>query len=144
MLRYFYCIFTLTILFYSALNEKILGEALPPDPHRSIYSVRQTSSCHFMCLWHVCFLFCKKPRRPYFFCIVPWLEISVFTVDMTLAEAGLWHKCFPVNFAKFLRTAFLQNIPGQLLLYLCDSWFIFYDLPKNNTKHYIRNTGIEN
>ena len=25
-------------------------------------------------------------------------------------------RCFPVNFAKFLRTAFLQNSSGQLLL----------------------------
>ena len=28
----------------------------------------------------------------------------------------LWHRCFPVNFAKFLRTPFLQNTSGQLLL----------------------------
>ena len=28
----------------------------------------------------------------------------------------LWHKCFPVNFVKFLRTAFLQNTSWRLLL----------------------------
>ena len=28
----------------------------------------------------------------------------------------LWHKCFPVSFAKFLRTFFLQNTSGWLLL----------------------------
>ena len=28
----------------------------------------------------------------------------------------LWHKCFPVSLAKFLRTPFLQNTSGQLLL----------------------------
>ena len=27
----------------------------------------------------------------------------------TLLEKRLWHRCFPVNFAKFLRTPFLQN-----------------------------------
>ena len=27
----------------------------------------------------------------------------------------LWHRCFPVNLAKFLRTPFLQNTSGQLL-----------------------------
>ena len=34
----------------------------------------------------------------------------------------LLHRCFPVNFVKFLRTSFLQNTSGQLLLYkdLCD------------------------
>ena len=31
-------------------------------------------------------------------------------------QKRLWHSCFPVNFAKFLRTAFLHNISGQLLL----------------------------
>ena len=30
----------------------------------------------------------------------------------------LWHKCFPVNLAKFLRTPFLQNTSGRLLLLL--------------------------
>ena len=34
----------------------------------------------------------------------------------TLLQKRPWHKCFPINFAKFLRTAFLQNISGQLLL----------------------------
>ena len=28
----------------------------------------------------------------------------------------LWHRCFPVNFAKFLRTSFSQNTSGRLLL----------------------------
>ena len=29
---------------------------------------------------------------------------------------NFWHTCFPVNFAKFLRTLFLQNTSGQLIL----------------------------
>ena len=29
-----------------------------------------------------------------------------------------WRRCFPVNFAKFLRTTFLQNTSGRLLLCL--------------------------
>ena len=33
----------------------------------------------------------------------------------TLLKRRLWHRCFPVNFAKFLRTPFLQNTSGQLL-----------------------------
>ena len=28
----------------------------------------------------------------------------------------LWHRCVPVNFAKFLRTPFLQNTSRRLLL----------------------------
>ena len=34
----------------------------------------------------------------------------------TLLKRRLWHRCFPVNFVKFLRTPFLQNISGRLLL----------------------------
>ena len=30
----------------------------------------------------------------------------------------LWHRCFPVNFVKFLRTPFLQNTFERLLLLL--------------------------
>ena len=36
--------------------------------------------------------------------------------------AGLWDRCFLVNFAKFLRTPFLQNSFGQLLLELKVKW----------------------
>ena len=35
----------------------------------------------------------------------------------TLLKKRLRHRCFPVNFAKFLRTPFLQNTSGRLLLY---------------------------
>ena len=31
----------------------------------------------------------------------------------------LWHSCFSVNFAKFLRTFILQNTSGRLLLNCC-------------------------
>ena len=33
-----------------------------------------------------------------------------------LIKKRLWHRCFPTNFAKFLRTPFLQNTSGRLLL----------------------------
>ena len=37
----------------------------------------------------------------------------------TLLKKRLYHRCFPVNFAKFLRTSFLQNTSGdELKLYL--------------------------
>ena len=32
----------------------------------------------------------------------------------------LWQRCFPVNFAKLLRTPFLQKTSGRLLLSLAD------------------------
>ena len=34
----------------------------------------------------------------------------------TLWKKRLWHSCFPVNFAKILRTAFLQNTSRRQLL----------------------------
>ena len=34
----------------------------------------------------------------------------------TLLKKSLWHRCFSVNFAKFLRTPLLQNTSGRLLL----------------------------
>ena len=36
----------------------------------------------------------------------------------TLLKKRLWHRCFPVKFAEFLRTPFLRNTSGKLLL-LC-------------------------
>ena len=35
----------------------------------------------------------------------------------TLLKKRLWHRCFPVNFVKFLRTPFLKSTSGRLLLY---------------------------
>ena len=32
----------------------------------------------------------------------------------TFFKKKLWHRCFPVNFLKFLRTPFLQNTSGRL------------------------------
>ena len=45
----------------------------------------------------------------------------------TLLKKRLWHRCFPANFARFLRTPFLLNTSGQLLLYKCifsNSWYV--------------------
>ena len=35
----------------------------------------------------------------------------------TVTKKRLWHRCFSVDFVKFLRTAFLQNIYRRLLLH---------------------------
>ena len=34
----------------------------------------------------------------------------------TLLKKRLWHRCFSVHFTKFLRSPFLQNTSGRLLL----------------------------
>ena len=37
-------------------------------------------------------------------------------IKKEILKKKLWYRCFPVNFSKFLRTPFLQNISGRLLL----------------------------
>ena len=43
----------------------------------------------------------------------------------TLLKKRLWHRCFPVNFVKFLRTPFLQNTFGRLLLKILTLSIVF-------------------
>ena len=52
-----------------------------------------------------------------------------------LLKMRLWHGCFPVDFAKFLRTSFSQNTSGRLLLVVAFSlvfclssskWFVIF------------------
>ena len=38
------------------------------------------------------------------------------SMPATLLKKRLWHRCFPVNFVKFLRAPFLQNTSGRLPL----------------------------
>ena len=49
----------------------------------------------------------------------------------------LWYKCFPVNFAKFLRTTFLQNTSGRLLLFHTPNTFIQLDTALYNSDFYL-------
>ena len=45
----------------------------------------------------------------------------------TLFIKGLWHRCFPVNFAKLLRTPFSQSTSGVLVLrYFVNKLFLVY------------------
>ena len=68
MLRYFYRIFILTItalLCFKRKKSKRFG-VLSPDPQWGCLQHSSDPSCHFACLWHVCFYFRKNPMRPYF------------------------------------------------------------------------------
>ena len=49
-----------------------------------------------------------------------WLffnKVDIFNKPATLLKKRLWHRCFPVSFAKFLRTHFFKE---QLLWLLLD------------------------
>ena len=41
----------------------------------------------------------------------------------TILKKRLWHRCFPVNFEKFLRAPFLQNPSRRLFLTFNRCWF---------------------
>ena len=68
-------------------------------------------------------VFCKKgDLRNFVKCTEKHLCQSLFfnkVADLNpaiLFKKRDWHKCFTVNFTKFLRTPFLQNTSGLLLL----------------------------
>ena len=44
------------------------------------------------------------------------IEIKASGRPAILIKKRLWHRCFPLNFAKFLRTSFLQNTSWRLLV----------------------------
>ena len=48
----------------------------------------------------------------------------------TLLKKVIWHRCFPVNFAKFQRIPLLQNTSGQLpltTLTISHNFFFFFN-----------------
>ena len=45
-----------------------------------------------------------------------FLRISYGPRPATLLKKRMWHRCFPMTFAKFLGTSFLQNVSGRLHL----------------------------
>ena len=45
------------------------------------------------------------------------IKLQAVGVSFLIKLIRIWHGCFPVNFAKFLRTPFLQNTSGRLLLH---------------------------
>ena len=66
----------------------------------------------------------KHPCQSLFFNTVAGLR------PVTLLKRRLWHNDFPVKFVKFLRTPFLQNTSGRLLLFF-SCYTIFLTLYKS-------------
>ena len=69
----------------------------------------------------------------------------------TFLKKRLWHRCFPANFTKFLRTPFLQNwlllfLPFflQISLYICfvQVFAIFLEYVPLNTPSLITSVGV--
>ena len=77
-------------------------------------------------------VFCKKkvfleisPNSQENTCARVSFLIKLQAPPATLLKKRLWHRCFAVSFAKFLRTLFSQNTSGQLLLYFPASSYAF-------------------
>ena len=64
-------------------------------------------TCTGKILVNICHLNQNAQKRP---------PLLLQARSATLLKKRLWHRCFSVNFAKFLRTLFLQNTSGRLLL----------------------------
>ena len=72
---------------------------------------------------------------------------SLFLIKLqapaTLLKKRLWHRCFPVNFTKSIRTPFLRNISGSCFLSIpqatpklsCGEYEYIYLEPKNCFAH---------
>ena len=76
----------------------------------------------FICFVLTCFLlfFCNVVHD---LIDVSWvISGSVYFRPATLLKKRLWHKCFPVDFVKFLRIPFLQNTSGRLRLSVIMVW----------------------
>ena len=69
--------------------------------------------------------------------------IKLQAAPATLLKKRLWHRCFPVNFTKSIRTPFLRNISGSCFLSIpqatpklsCGEYEYIYLEPKNCFAH---------
>ena len=76
--------------------------------------------------------FFQKQPPDVFFKKKVLFEISQNSQENTFARSSflkkkLWHRCFPVNFAKFLRTPFLQKTSGRLLLFFLNLTYVWHN-----------------
>ena len=81
-------------------------------------------SSHWRCSIRKVFLKISQNLQKNTFVRVSYLIKFQASACNFILKKRLWHRCFTVNFAKFLRTPFLQNTSGRLLLHLdFQLWF---------------------
>ena len=85
--RVIHCVKSVRILSYVGLNTERYGVC----NHCNSNNKKKTSKCIF------CYNTVNKRK---------------YTRPVILLKNRLWHRCFPVDFAKFLRTPYLQNATG--------------------------------
>ena len=87
------------------------------------YCTLNSSYCkkrYIFCLivWQTLISINKSTRLPFKICWKRVAQNFLWIILIWLKKKRLRHRCFPVNFAKFLRTSFLQNTSGRLRLLL--------------------------
>ena len=110
---------SITTLFKKRLRHSCLPVNFSKDLKTTI--IQNTSNGLFLIVSHFSSdisshpeVFYKKSNRENFakFTRNPLCQSFVFSkVASTLLKKRLWHRCFPVNFAKFLRTPFFYRTP---------------------------------
>ena len=93
----------------------------------------------------------KSSRSQVFFKILVLKNFAIFTGKplhwslrpATLIKKRLWHRYFPANFAKFLKTPFSLNTSGQLLLYKTYGCCRIFRFTLNH-ELFLQMAGIEN
>ena len=104
---------------------KLITYFLPCKVQWTSISQTHSKSCSHWCkIFNVCLIILRSEA------VVQRCSVKkVFCKDgvlrnfATLLKERLWHSCFPVNFAKFLRTLFLKEHLRWLLLYAQDYYF---------------------
>ena len=78
-----------------------------------IYLKVNQHSEHILCQYSLWFQSSPEFRSRHRMCAIEKVVLKNFAI----LKKRPWHKCFPLNFAKFLRTPLSQNSSGRLLLY---------------------------
>ena len=76
----------------------------------SMFCEKRSNKCKKSHFKNIHFLFLLLSRQNFLRFLI------FFKVSAKILKKRLWHRCFPVNFAKFLRTLFLRNTSRRLLL----------------------------
>ena len=93
-----------------------------------------SKSSHQRCSIKKVFLKISQNSQENICAIVSFFNKVASPRPATLLKKRLWHRCFPVNFAKFLRTPFLQSTSGHCFWIAPDGKIPFSRLKSNEIK----------
>ena len=109
-------LFSRTITYITDFMRNFLWENKTNENNRNINWSIQKQPPEVFCKKGVIRNFAKFKGKH--LCQRPFFKKVAGLRPATLLKESLWHRCFPLNFAKILRTAFLQNTSGRLFCLL--------------------------